>query len=309
MDYTSIKVQVNEQELGPKMNFNHLRVFHIVAESQNFSHAAERLNISQPAVSMQIRKLEESLGVPLVQTYGRHLKLTEAGKILKDYANRIFVLSQEAQRAMNEIRGLERGHLLLGASTTPGAYLLPPYIGRYKQKFPGVDLTLKISNTQTIQEKLANGEMDLGVIGETPHVHADLVFEPWLTDHLVLIVYPEHPFAEKDEIELGELVEEPFILREQGSSTRNILENRLQQTGIQLSVVMELDNTEAVKHAVSIGLGISILSEHTVTWETKVQRLKKIPICDAALKRTLNVAYHVGRRHSRTATAFLELLR
>ncbi|MBO8172911.1 MAG: LysR family transcriptional regulator [Bacillaceae bacterium] len=288
------------------MNFNHLRVFYVVAESQNFSHAAEKLEISQPAVSTQIRKLEETLGVPLVENYGRKLKLTEAGRILKEYADRIFVLSHEAEQALKEIRGLEKGELLVGASTTPGAYILPAYIGKYKKMYPGINLSLKISNTQDVLHQLKKGELDLGFIGHA-QAHPDLVLKPWKTDRLVLIVYPDHPLAGRDEVELGELEGESFILREPGSSTRRMLENRLSESGINIEIGLELDNTEAVKLAVASGTGISVVSEYMVKRETDLH-LRQIRIRDAELKRTLHIAYHVGKRHANAARVFLEMI-
>lgn len=291
------------------MNFNQLRVFDIVAESQNFSHAADKLNISQPAVSTQIRKLEETLGIPLVESYGRYIKLTEAGRILKDYTARIFLLSQEANRAMEEFRGMERGLLLLGASTTPGIYLLPPFVGLYRKQFPGVKLALKISNTRTIQEELANGMLDVGVTGEIPDPHPDLIIEPWRTDRLVLVMHPDHPLSAKEEVSLQDLSDQPFIFREKGSSTRQIVEECLLKADVRVSPALELDNTEAVKHAVSSGLGISILSENTVRWEADSGRLKIAAFRDGGgLQRTLCVVSHVARRQSRVVSAFLQMI-
>ncbi len=289
------------------MNFNHLRVFYTVAQSQNFSRAAEKLHISQPAVSTQIRKLEETLGVPLVENYGRKIKLTDAGQLLHEYAERIFILSQEAEKAIREIRGLEKGELMIGASTTPGSYILPPYIGEYQKKFPGVQFSLKIRNTQTVVDHLLKGEWDLGVIGETQS-HPDLVFVPWKRDRLVLIVYPGHPLHGKKNVPWNEVIRYPFIVREKGSGTRRILEQFLKDTGTDLTISMELDQTEAVKMAVASGIGIAVVSEYTVSGAQQIEGLHMVSIEGDPLGRTINVAYHVGKRHSKAALAFLDLI-
>src|SRR3972149_4082409 len=194
------------------MNFHHLQVFRTVARRLSYSRAAEELYISQPAVSRHVHALEKDLGAKLLGQSGNRVYLTDAGRIVFDYAQRVFALTEEAKRALLELEGLERGYLRLGASSTPGVYLLPAVITLFRQRYPGVEVSLAIGNSQQIEERVLRDELDLGFVGARflPELHV----QPYARDSLVLIVPLAHPFAEREAVSPRELEAEPFILRE-----------------------------------------------------------------------------------------------
>lgn len=293
------------------INLHHLRIFYTVATSESFSRAAEKLEVSQPAVSMQVRKLEEALGVSLVQQVGRQLYLTEGGQILSEYAARIFNLVREAEEALAEVQGLRRGHVTVAASSTPGSYVLPPLIGRFRQEHPGIDVELHISNSHTVLERVLRGEIDFGVIGEVPAASPDLPLEFALLvpDDLTLVVAPDHPFASRRQVSVTELAQQPLVLRERGSSQRQVLDRRLAELGLHPVVSMELGSSDAVKHAVAAGLGAGVLSCFSIAWEVAAGRLVPVSVPELDLHRNLYVVRHRDRRLTRAASALVELIR
>ena len=293
------------------INLHHLRIFYTVATSESFSRAAEKLDVSQPAVSMQVRKLEEALGVSLVQQVGRQLYLTEGGQILSEYAARIFNLVREAEDALAEVQGLRRGHVTVAASSTPGAYVLPPLIARFRQIHPGIDIDLQISNSHIVLERLQRGEVDFGVIGEVPGRSGDqaLEFDLLVPDDLVVIVPPGHRFALEGVAGAAALAGEPLVLREPGSSQRQVLEARLRELGLQATVALQLGTTDAIKHAVAAGLGVGVLSCFSVTWEVAAGHLAAVAVPELDLHRNLYIARHRDRRLTRAASALVQLFR
>jgi DNA-binding transcriptional LysR family regulator len=294
-----------------KMNFNHLQIFHKVAELEHFTRAAEELFISQPAVSKQVQELEKSLGMPLFRQVGRKVYLTEAGQLLYSYTSRIFALAAEAELALQELQGLERGHLAIGASTTIGIYLLPPLLGHYKNLYPKIELSLNIGNADEIQERLMANRLEIGLV-EGFVTHPELEKTVWREDELVLIVPPGHHLLAKPDLTLAGLLETApnFILREKGSGTRAVLEKAIEERGelANLKPMLELGSTEAIKQAVRAGLGISFVSEHTVKLEVAAELLRVAPLKDFTLKRPLFLVYLKAKRYSRAVEAFIRLL-
>ena len=260
---------------------------------------------------MQVRKLEEALGVSLVQQVGRQLYLTEGGQILAEYAARIFNLVRESEVALAEVQGLRRGHVTVGASSTPGAYVLPPLIARFRQEHPGIDVELTLANSHTVLDRLQRGELDFGVIGEVPLAGSELPleFDLLVPDDLTVIVPPDHPFALKGSVGVSSFAEEPLVMRERGSSQRQVLEARLQELGLHPRVALELGSTEAVKHAVAAGLGAGVLSCFSVAWELAAGRLVAVAMPELDLHRNLYVVRHRDRRLTRAATALVEFFR
>ena len=176
------------------INLHQLKIFHTVARSSSFSRAAAELLISQPSVSIQVGELERQLGADLFELVGKSVRLTEAGRVLDDYAARILALIDEARGAVDELKGLRRGRLLLGATPTPGTYVLPPLLGRFKEQYPGIEIILHIKETRRIQEMLLAHELDLGILGGKVGF-PDLESSVFLTDELVLVVAPSHRLA------------------------------------------------------------------------------------------------------------------
>jgi len=288
------------------INANHLKVFHSVAKNLSFSRAAEALYTSQSSVSIQIKKLEESLGIKLFEQLGKKIYLTEAGAILFPYSQKVFALIDEALQAINEIKGSSKGRLLLGASTTPGVYLLPKIIGNFKTIYPGVIPKLQIANSQSIGEMVGKNILDFGITGEEFTYSPELHVEPWIKDELFLIVPNKHPLVFKGTVDLKDLQNEDFIFREPGSSTRSIVENILARENFKANVIMELNNTEAVKQAVCAGLGVSIVSRFSVINTPEVVPL---PVRGLSFYRMLNIIYHREKIFSPSTEKFLSFLK
>ena len=216
-----------------ELNFHQLHIFYTVARRRSFSRAAEALEISQPAVSIQVQELENTMGATLFHRRSRGLQLTEVGETVYSYAHRIFSLSSEMRDTVLDIQGLRTGHLTLGASTTPGEYILPVAIGRFRQQHPGVQVELKISNTRSIVNQILQRELDLGMIGS--HLDAeggDLETSTYAMDEIVLVTSPAHPLAKRKGVSLEEVMEQGLVVREEGSATRKTAEECFGHLGI-----------------------------------------------------------------------------
>jgi len=290
------------------LNLYQLKAFLAVAKHRSFSRASEELYLTQPAVSKQIKALEELLGVELFYRIGRAVHLTEAGETLRLYTQRAFQSLEEAVEAIAQLKGLESGHLKISAASTIGIYLLPQLLGFFKHRYPGVEISLAITNKESVLRGLLNFEAELGFVGP-PVNPPELVSEEYLVDELVLIMAPGHRLAFRESVSVKELQDEIFILRERGSGTREIMEEELARLGINLKKAMELGSTEAIKQAVAADLGVSIISKYAITMEVLLGRLCSATIPELNLKRQLYLVYHRQRPLSRAAQAFRDLLR
>lgn len=288
------------------MNLHLVRAFSAVAEAGSFSRAAARLHISQPAVSRAVQELERQLDAPLLERTGRRVVLTEAGKILSVHAVALFAIERAAETALAELEDLQRGELAIGASTTIGIYLLPPLMGAFQRRYPGVRLFLDIGNTTQIAERLRTGTLDAAFV-EGPVRGSDLSVTAWRDDTLVVVSAPDHPLAGHPPVALDELIRVPFVLREPGSGTREVVEAALRERGVEAKVAMELGSTEAVKQAVAAGLGVSVVSIATIAQELELGRLVVLDVPDLLVRRTLTRLSMIGRRPSRALRAFLAL--
>lgn len=293
---------------GAILNFNHLKVFWAVAKNLSYSRAAEELYLSQPTVSIQLKKLEEALGVDLLEQLGKKIYLTQAGELLYPYVNRIFSLATEADLAVQELKGLRSGRIIIGASTTPGIYLLPSIISSFQQNYPRLEISLEISNTHQVQEHLLLNQLDLGVVGEELTIDPQLIIQPLLADELLIIAAKEHPLALRKSVSFAEFLTQRLILRERGSSTREVLEQAVHIRGLQLKVAMQLNSIEAIKQAVIANLGLSVISKFTVGMEVKAGLLKAIPFSDLSLSRQINLVYHKEKKLSPVMQAFVQHL-
>ncbi len=289
------------------INLHQLKIFHTVARSGSFSKAAAKLLISQPSVSIQVGELERQFGVELFEPAGKSVRLTEAGRILDEYAARILGLIDETRRAIDDVKGLHRGHLLIGATQTPGTYLLPPLLGRLKEQYPHLEITFRIGGARQIQEMLLHHDLDLGLVGWKV-TFPDLETVPVVTDELVLVVAPSHRFAALPAVGIGDLSGEPFILRERGSEHREIVDDALHRAGVHITPALELEGVELVKRAVAANLGISLLSRLTVEDEVASGRLRTVPVRGLRIERVISAVYHKDRRLPRVAQAFVDLL-
>jgi DNA-binding transcriptional LysR family regulator len=290
------------------MNFSQLKAFLAVAQDGSFSRAAEKLYLTQPAVSKQIQALEEALGMRLFDRVGRSILLTEAGNILRDHAHIVFQTLEEARETITQLRGLQRGHLRISAASTIGTYMLPQPLGELKAQFPGIEISLAITNKARVVQQVLNHEVELGFVGP-PVEPAELEREEYLLDELVLILAPTHRLAREESVGVAELAEEVFILREQGSGTREIMEEELGRVHVSLKKAMELGSTEAIKQAVAANLGVSIVSKFAISLEILQGRLAVVRLPDLNLSRQLFVIHHGGRTLSPAAQEFGSLLR
>ncbi len=298
------------------LNRNHLALFRAVAEAGGFSRAAEVIHVSQPAISMQVAELEESLGTPLFDRLPRGVRLTEAGQTLFSYARRIATLEEEAERAMRELRGLERGRLALGASTTIGSYLLPTVLGAFRARYPAIELGLTIANTEEIKTRLLDRTLDLGLTEGAPPEGENLSTRVFSEDELIVVAPPGHPFAAKaagkerpKPITVGQLCAQPHIVRELGSGTREVVDRALSPHGVRIeNVALTLSTTEAIKRAVAAGLGLAVVSRLCVGLELESGLLAEVPVRGLKLRRPLHELTLRGWQPSPSVQAFTALL-
>jgi DNA-binding transcriptional LysR family regulator len=284
-----------------------IRVFQAVATNLSFSRAADELSISQPGVTFHIKALEKEYGTPLLERVGKKLFLTDAGRTVLAYANRVSLLDEEARVAVEELKGLRSGLLVVGASATIGIYLLPEVVGEFRKRHPGIKVSLRIGNKRHTLERLANNELDFGLVA-SPVLGDALIGEPYLSDELVVIVAPGHPFATAAIVHPGELRRETVLVREHGSGTQELVEERLTQLRIAPADTMQLGSTEAIKQAVAANLGISIASRYSVQMELASGRICAANVPALKMHRQLLLLHHKDKRLTKTAIAFRMLL-
>ena len=284
-----------------------VRVFAAVATHLSFSQAARELSISQPGVTFHIKALEKEYNTDLFERVGKRLYLTDAGRTLADYVQRLTLMEEEARVALEELRGLESGLLVVGASATIGIYLLPEVVGEFRKRHPGIKVSLRVGNKRHTIERLLRNELDFGLVAG-PVVDPSLIAEPYLDDELVMIVSPVHRFAREPIVYPGELRRETFLVREAGSGTQELMEERLSQLGVVPADTMQLGSTEAIKQAVAANLGISIASRYSVETELAGGRICTANVPTLKMHRRLLLLHHKDKRLSRTAVAFRLLL-
>jgi DNA-binding transcriptional LysR family regulator len=290
------------------MNLNHLAIFHAVAQAGSMTLGAERLDISQPAVSKQVQELERALGVHLFDRVGRRVHLSQAGEILADYARRVFALAQEAEEAMADVRAVGRGRLVIGASTTIGSYLLPGVVAEFWRRHPNVELLVEIDNTEQVHHRLVGRELDVGLT-EGYVEDEELDAEIFHRDELVVIAAADHPLAGIPRVSLGAVRQEPFILREPGSGTRAVEERALARLKLPVRVAMALGSTEAIKRVVAEGVGLAVVSRLAVRAECEADALAVLPVAGLHLERPLYLVRRKGRRDGPALRAFCGVLR
>jgi DNA-binding transcriptional LysR family regulator len=290
------------------MDVRDLQVFLSVSKHLNYTRAGEEINLSQPSVSVRIRQLESELRVKLFEQLGKKVVLTDAGQLLVPYANRVLAAVDDAQHAIDELQGLERGSLRIGASTTPGMYLVPQVVARFKRAHPKIDIHLRIKDTHEVEDGVLNNEFDFGFVGG--HLAAaEVSAHAWLTDELLLIVSPDHRLRNKKTVRKQDLEGESFIVRESGSATRATIVAQLQQADFELETVIELENPESIKKAVQSGLGIAFISKFAIATELRAKTLTAIRVRDLTINRELKIVHRKDKHLSRAALAFIKMAR
>jgi len=288
------------------LTFRQLSVFEAVARHLSYSRAAQEMHLTQPAVSMQIKQLEENVGMPLFEQLGKKIYLTEAGRELSHYSRVIAQQLSEAETVMNDLKGLQRGRLKISVASTAN-YFAPQLLANFSQRFPTVTVSLDVTNRQALLAQLANNEMDMAIMGQPPE-GLDLVAESFMENPLVVIAPIKHPLAGAKKIPLERLQSETFLVREQGSGTRIAMERFFKQHGAQFHAGMEMSSNEAIKQAVQAGLGLGILSLHTIGLELETKRLKVLDVKGFPIMRHWYVVHRKDKRLSSVAQAFKAFL-
>jgi len=293
------------------MDIHRLVVFCKVVELQSFTKAADAVSLTQPTVSEHIRALEDSLGEKLIDRLGREILPTPTGKILYQYAREIIQLRDKAVQAINKFKGNLSGTLNIGASTIPGTYILPKYIGTFKAGYPSIQTVLKIGGSGEVVQKILDGSVEFGMIGarwDDRRISLDEIF----SDELVLVVYPGHPWAEREYVDLEELSGMPLISRERGSGTRMVMFQALESAGFpysRLDVVAEMGSTEAVRQAVKAKIGMAVLSLYAVGEDIERNTLHRVLVKGFQIPRPFFLAQRKNRELSPLCSAFLDHLR
>jgi len=284
-----------------------LQVFYTVAKQLSFTKAAEALFMTQPAVTFQVKQLEEQFNTRLFDRSHGRIALTSAGELVFDYAERILKLSAELDTRMAEMSGEVSGPLLIGASLTLGEFILPRVIGEFQARYPRVQMHLTVGNSETIENRVADGSLDLGFI-ESPSHSLSLETQIIGEDELVVICAPGNELARSRRLSPAQLAGIPYVSREVGSGTREFADLHFRQHGVsldELNVVMELGSTIAIKSVVETGLGFSIVSQATVPQELRLGTLVAIPL-EPRLIRILSLVYPTKTFRSRRLNAFVE---
>ncbi|WP_137973613.1 LysR family transcriptional regulator [Pseudomonas sp. F(2018)] len=289
------------------MNLHHLKVFLAVAEAGSISAGAQRLHISQPAVTREIRDLEASLGLALFDRHPRGVRPTEGGQRLLQFAERIFALEQAAERDLRDYANLSHGELYLGASATLGAYLLPPLLNRFRRLHPQVFVDLRVSNTHEVTQQLDDGSIALGFV-EGPFAQDDYACHRLARDRLLPVVGPAHPLAGRRGLHGRDLQEHDLYLREPGSGARASIEQAYREHGLRAEARMAIGGTEALKRLIAGGHGIAWLSQLVVEDELADGRLVRLDVRDLQIERDLHMLWRRDAQLSPAPAAFLELL-
>jgi len=292
------------------MDLHQIEIFCAIVKYRSFSRAAEALFITQPTVSGHIKNLEAELGVKLIDRLGKRAVPTDAGDVLYRHGLRLIEERDRARQEIETLSGRVSGMLKIGGSTIPGAYILPPYIGVFKQKHPSISVQMSIDDTARITDAVLNGDLCLGIVGARLS-DPRLEVHPFQTDELVVAIPAAHPWARKRTISLASLKQEPFILREEGSGTRRIMEDRLEKAGISLadlSIAAVVGSSDAVRQSVKAGLGVSILSSRALRDDIEARKIAAIRIDGVRMERSFFVILLKGRSRSPLCKSFLEFL-
>lgn len=283
-----------------------LEVFSAIVRQGSYTRAAAELFLTQPTVSMQIKKLSDAVGMPLFEQIGKKLYLTDAGRALYKFSCEIFEHFARFEMTIADMRGLKQGPLRLAAVTT-AKYFVPLMLGKFCQRYPGVDVSLKVSNRERVLQRISENEDDLYIFGQPPD-GIPTVAEPFLENPLVVVAPIDHPLAGMKAIPLERLAEQPMLVREPGSGTRTAAERLFAEQGLTMKVRMELGSNEALKQAVIGGLGISVLSRHTLPFEASSGVLTLLDVQGFPIKRHWYVVYPEGKQLSIVAQTFRDYL-
>ncbi|MEW6497989.1 MAG: LysR substrate-binding domain-containing protein [Cyanobacteriota bacterium] len=283
-----------------------LKVFEAVARHNSFTRAAEELFLTQPTVSMQVKQLTKAVGMPLFDQVGKRLYLTQAGEELVKTCRQVFEQLDQFEMTVADLKGLKQGRLRLAVITT-AKYFVPRLLGPFCQRYPGIDISLQVTNHEHILNRLNENLDDLYVMSQLPET-IEVSYQPILANPLVVLAPADHPLAQETNIPLERIAAEPFIMREPGSGTRKAIQHLFDQQGLVLKVRLDLGSNEAIKQAIAGGLGISVLSLHTMALEGAHSQLTILDVEHFPIERYWYAVYPNGKQLSIVARAFLEYL-
>jgi DNA-binding transcriptional LysR family regulator len=283
-----------------------LEVFQAIARLGSFTRAAEELHLTQPTVSMQIKKLTDATGVPLFEQVGNKIYLTDAGRELYDTCRNIFEHLSRFEMFVDDQKGLKKGKLRLAVVTT-AKYFVPRLLGSFCHKYPGVDVSLKVTNRERVLERLAENQDDLYILGQPPD-NLDVEFREFLDNPLVVLAPIDHPLAGRKRVPLVRLAREPFLMREPGSGTRKAVERLFEQNNIRPNIRMELGSNEAIKQAIVGGLGVSVLSRHALALDASTSQIAILDVQQFPIKRQWYAVNLKGKQLSVVARTFMDYL-
>ena len=289
------------------MNPEHLATFLAVCEHMNFTRAAEARFLSQPAVSRHVQALNAELGVRLFEQVGRTLQLTDAGRTLAPLAAELLGNMERVAEAVQRHRDAAVGRLRIGASSTPGLYLLPPALGRFQRAYPGVEVHYRVESSRATEQQLLRNEIDLAFVGQRP-ASRDLEARRFADDTILCVCGTAHPLAARGRLDPPSLADELWVVRRRGSATRELFERWLAGVGVRFGRVIELESNEAIKRMVEAGIGLSAMSSLAVATERERGDLVVLPVEGLSLERPLYVVRHVRKHPTPVMDAFLEHL-
>jgi DNA-binding transcriptional LysR family regulator len=288
------------------LTLRQLQVFASVARHLNHSRAAEELYLSQPAVSMQIKQLEQSVGLPLLEQVGKQLHLTEAGREMLHYSSSITQQLAEMEEVFNAMKGLEHGHLNISVVSTAN-YFMPQLLAKFIKAHPKIQVSLSVANRDAVIKQLTDNIADLAIMGQPPE-GTDMLAEAFMQNPLVVIAAPAHPLARTKKIQPKQLAKETFLLREQGSGTRGVVERFFASHHLSLPAHMEMDTNEAIKQSVQAGMGIGIISRHGIELELETKRLVVLDVEHFPIVRHWHIVHRKDKRPSTAAQEFERFL-
>lgn len=281
-----------------------LKVFEAIARSGSFTRAAEELFLTQPTVSQQIKQLTKAVGLPLFDQVGKRLYLTDAGQEVLTVCQDISERLSKLEMKLADFRGLKQGNLRLAVITT-AKYFVPRVLGPFRHRYPGITISLQVINRQQVLERMSENLDDLYILGQPPD-NLDINLRPVLENPLVAIAPYNHPLAHEKNISLKRLAEEPFIMREPGSGTRMVVESFFKENRVELNVEMEIGSNEAIKQAIAGGLGLSILSRHSLALEGTKGPLIVLDVEGLPIQRHWYIIYPASKQLSVVARTFLD---
>lgn len=288
------------------MTFRQLRLLESVARNSSFTRASEELHLTQPAVSTQIKQLELEVGMPLFEQMGKKIFLTEAGKEMVAFSRGIAQQFRDIESVLDDMKGVKRGSLALTVTSTC-KYFAPYLLAEFVKHHPGTQVHLEVANREELVAQLQENIPDMAIMG-TPPDNLELTAQAFMQNPLVVIARPDHPLATANRIPLSQLVNENFILRERGSGTRIAVERFFDSRGVKLNTSMEMSRNEAIKHAVMAGLGLGIVSMHTLEFELALDRIAILSVEGFPIMKEWYLVHRSGKRMSPIALAFHEFV-